>query len=106
MADSAELQFILRMRDEASAVLRQNGMAASEAGAKHQQAARGAKEHADALGELAKNRVRLPGYFNALAAQVLYENSPEEFDAEQVGVDANGHGVYVLFWRTPQRGLA
>lgn len=61
------------------------------------------------LADVSLHRVRLPGYFNALAAQLLHEDSPEEFDAEQVGVDQHGHGVYVVFWRTPrqgQRGMA
>lgn len=58
------------------------------------------------LMDLSQHRVRLPGYFNALAAQLLHDGSPGEFDAERVGVDQNGHGVYVVFWRTPQRPAA
>lgn len=59
------------------------------------------------LAEVAQNRVRLPGYYDALAAQqLLSEGAPSEFDAEQISFDANSHGVYVLFWRTPQRGQA
>lgn len=56
-----------------------------------------------ALADLSLHRVRLPGFFNALAAQLLHQDSPEEFDAQQVGVDPHGDGVYVVFWRTPQR---
>lgn len=58
------------------------------------------------LAEVARHRVRLPGYYNASAAQLLYEEAPNEFDAEQVGIDEHGHGVYVMFWRTPERGQA
>ena len=58
------------------------------------------------LAEVALQRVRLPGFYNSLAAQLMNEHSPGEFDAEQVGIDQNGQGVYVMFWRTPQRAQA
>lgn len=51
--------------------------------------------------DLVRHRVRLPGYYQAWAAKFLYEKAPNEFEAEQVGVDENGQVVYVVFWHTP-----
>lgn len=58
------------------------------------------------LAEVAANRVRLSGYYSALAARMLAQTAPDEFDAEQVGVDPSGQGVYVMFWRPPRRAEA
>ncbi len=58
------------------------------------------------LAELVQHRVRLPGYYNALAARFLSDTAPDEFVAERVGIDESGHGVYVMFWRTPQAAQA
>jgi len=49
-----------------------------------------------------RHRIRLPGFYNSVAAKYLYDRSPEEFDVEQVGMDEQGQMVYVLFWRTHQ----
>lgn len=47
------------------------------------------------------HRVRLPGFYPAWAARFLFENAPQEFEAEQVGIDGNGQNVYTLFWHEP-----
>jgi hypothetical protein len=56
--------------------------------------------------DVALNRVRLPGYYNALFAQAVHANAPEEFAVEPVGIDINGQGVYVLYWLPPAGGQA
>ena len=87
MADSAELQFILKMRDEASAILNAHGMAAGEAGAKHQEAARGAKAHADALTELGKKAKEATEAIAALwTANELARKSLEAFNEYEQGM--------------------
>src|SRR5271165_861684 len=52
MADSSELMFLLKMRDEATATLKQHGAAVEQLGASHQKAAQGAAEHAASLKKL------------------------------------------------------
>src|SRR5271165_6120569 len=52
MADSSELNFLLKMRDEATATLKQHGAAVEQIGASHQKAAHGAEEHAASLKKL------------------------------------------------------
>lgn len=63
-------------------------------------------QHSDYSGkrsweDMIRHRVRLPGFYPAWAARFLYEKAPQEFEAEQVGMDNNGEVVYALFWHEP-----
>ena len=86
MADN-ELKFILRMRDEASAILKAHGMAVGDAGGKHQEAARSAKAHGDALSELGKKAKEATEAVAALwTANELAKKSLEAFNEYEQGM--------------------
>ena len=51
--------------------------------------------------DVALHRVRLPGYYGAMAAQAVVAQAPEEIAAVQVGTEASGSGVFALFWLSP-----
>ena len=55
MSDAGELNFIMKMRDEATATLKQHGAAIEQLGSMHQKAAAGAKEHGASLDGLVKS---------------------------------------------------
>ena len=86
MADNT-LQFILRMRDEATAVLKAHGMAVNEAGGAHNTAANNARKHADALTELGMKAKETTEAIVALwGANELAKKSLEAFNEYEQGM--------------------
>jgi hypothetical protein len=51
--------------------------------------------------DVALQRVRLPGFYNALHAQAVVAQAPGEITAIQVGIEPSGSGVFALFWVPP-----
>ena len=86
MADS-ELKFILRMRDEATAILKAHGMAVGDASGKHKDAANNAKAHGDALGELGRKAREATEAVAALwGSNELAKKSLEAFNEYEQGM--------------------
>src|SRR5271165_1523172 len=78
MADSSELMFLLKMRDEATATLKQHGAAVEQLGASHQKAAHGAEEHEASLKKLVSAAGEAAEAFAAVwAASELNEKTLE-----------------------------
>ena len=56
--------------------------------------------------DVAMQRVRLPGFYNALHAQAVVAQAPDEIAAIQVGIEPSGSGVFALFWIPPDSGTS